>query len=734
MRKPFRRTAQPLNYNCDSQTAWPWVTDSGQVKHASACGTESAARVGSVAVVGHAASPVSVATSIVKGWEMALFRRLRSVGRAVPVGNESKVSLSEQDALRLIDEGNDLEDEGRNAEAMQRYEAAIRLAPNLPRAHLSRGNILLNMGDTQGALDCFATALARDPNYAAAYYNMGNAYVRSGRHEPAIAAYRKAIALKPDFADAEVALGYALEDLGRLEEAVASYTRALKIKPNFPEAHYNLGYALRALGRFDDAVASYRRALEIKPDYVEAHHNLGNALEQLGRIDDAVASYRRALEIQPDFANAYTNLLFCLSHKEALSPQELFAEHRRFGERFEAPLRPSWPQHRNTRDPTRCLQIGFVSGDLRDHAVAYFIEPLLAHLAGGPSLSMHAYYNHAVEDAVTKHLRGYFSHWHSVAQLSDAALAQEIGADGIDILVDLSGHTRENRLLTFARKPAPVQASWMGYPGTTGLSAMDYYLADRHFLPPGVFDSQFTEKLVYLPATAPFMPENRALPVNALPALSNGYLTFGSFNRLSKLSPSAIALWSALLRALPNARMVLGGMPQDGSYNNLIAWFAREGIARERLSFHKRCDIAAYLALHHEVDICLDTFPYTGGTTTNHALWMGVPTMTLAGQTAPGRQGAATLGHLQLDAFVAADREDFVRRGLSWADNLSALAAIRAGLRQRLEQSPMRRPDVIAAGLERALRTMWQRWCACQAAETLDMSLPTDPVAAPHGN
>ncbi len=414
-----------------------------------------------------------------------------------------------------------------------------------------------------------------------------------------------------------------------------------------------------------------------------------------------------------------------------MSAEALFAEHRGFGERFEAPIRDSWPQHRNSRDASRCLQIGFVSGDLRSHAVACFIEPLLAHLAGYATLSLHAYYNHPTEDAVSTRLRRHFRHWHSVANLSDAALSEKISDDGIDILIDLSGHTAENRLLTFARKPAPVQASWIGYPGTTGLEAVDYYLADRYFLPPGKFDSQFTEKLVYLPALAPFLPDTKAPLVNTLPALRNGYVTFGSFNRLTKLRPSVIALWSRLLKALPDARMLLGAMPSDTSSNPLPDWFTREGIARERLSFHPRSDIASYLALHHQVDMCLDTFPYAGGTTTNYALWMGVPTLTLTGQTAPGRHGAANLGHVGLDGFVAEDPADFEAKGLFWAENLAALAEVRAGLRARWEQSPVRRPEVIAAGVESALRTMWQRWCAGLPTQTFEVRLGASGCLVP---
>ncbi len=663
---------------------------------------------------------------------------------------------AEQNAARLIDEGNALEDDARLEDALQRYEEAIRLAPTLARGHLNRGNLLLAVGDTQGALDAFATALAQDPAYASAHYNMGNVYVRSGRPQEALAAYRKAIAAKPEFADAEVAQGVVLEGLGQTEAAVGSYRRALALNPQYAEVHASLGNALRALGQNADAAASYRRALEmdpdlhdvrgnlgnalwnlgklndavtsyrqvlgVNPDDAKAHLNLGIVLQELGQLDEAVASYRRVLQLRPEYSDVYGNLLFCLSHNEAISSEALFAEHCGFGARFELPLVANWPQHPNSRDTERRVRIGFVSGDLRAHPIAYFIEPVLAHLAGSSLLSMDAYYNHSVEDGVTKRMRGYFRHWHAVSSLSDEALAQKIGGDGIDILIDLSGHTGGNRLLSFARKPAPIQVSWMGYPGTTGLAAMDYYIADRHFLPPGAFDDQFTERIVYLPASAPFLPDTRAPAINILPALSKGHVTFGSFNRVSKLTRSAIALWSRVLRALPDARMLLGGMPQEGGYDVLLGWFAEEGIAHERLTFRPRCGIGAYLEMHHQVDMCLDTVPYAGGTTTNHALWMGVPTLTLAGPTVPGRQGAALLGHVGLEAFVAKDAADFEAKGVHWAGDLDALARVRAGLRQRCEKSPIRDPAAIAAGLERALRMMWQRWCAGLPPETIDVS------------
>ena len=737
---------------------------------------------------------------------------------------------AQHEALRLIDEGNAIEDAGRLDAAMERYEAAIRLAPTLPRAYVNRGNVLLALGDIDGALAAYAQALAYDPHYGAAHLNIANIHARRGQTGAALEGYRSAVAFRPDLAAGEVGVGCMLDEMGRVEEAVVHYRRALEIDPQIAETHFNLGVALaklgrlgeaaaslrraaelrpefvaalyargnvlqellrldesvssyrealnvdprhvdahfalgnalakqgrleealashrsaianradyveahsnagallRDLGRFEESVASIRRALELRPDFAEAHSNLGNALDALLRPDEAEASYRRSLELRPDFAPAYHNLLFCLSEHEGDDPIALFAEHRGFAERFERPLREGWPQHRNRREPGRMLRVGFVSADFRNHAVAHFIEPILDRLAIRTGLTLHAYYNHTVEDEITSRLRRHFKHWHPVAGVSDDALAKKIADDGIDVLIDLSGHTAGNRLLTFARKPAPLQASWIGYPGTTGLDAMDYYFADPHFLPPGKFDGQFAEKLVYLPANAPFLPARDAPPVNALPALQNDWVTLGSFNRITKLSRMAISLWSEILRARPDTRMLIGGMPADGRQAQLIEWFAEEGIAPERMEFHSRCSTAAYLALHHRVDMCLDAFPYTGGTTTSHALWMGVPTLTLAGLTPAGRQGAALLGQVGLEEFVAADSSDFVRRGTAWIDDPAGLAAVRAGLRGRCDRTRIRQPDVIASALDRALRAMWERWCAGLPPDPIDVS--GDPVGA----
>lgn len=597
---------------------------------------------------------------------------------------------------------------------------AVELDPGDAEGHNNLGTTLHDTNHLVEAKAHLCKAVALNPAYAEAHYNLGRLLKDTGELDAALESYRRSIKLKPGFVEAHHESGLVLQRQGRFDEALSCHQRAIELNPSHAYAHNAIGAILLNKGQIALAEASIQRALEINPDCAEAYNNLGQIFQDQFRLSDSVRSYRKAVQLKPDDATTYSNLLFNLNSigELEIDAEMLFAEHCRFGELFEAPLREKWPQHSNSRIPERCLQVGIVSGDLRGHAVARVIMPTLANLSNYPQLSLHAYYNHFTEDAYTQRMREYFKHWHPISGLPDAAVAERIRADGIDILIDLSGHSAFNRLLTFARKPAPVQVSWTGYPGTTGLLAMDYYLADRLFLPHDQFANQFTEKIVYLPAMQTFMPLNAPL-VNELPAWKNGYVTWGSFNRQNKISQSVIALWAKLLRVLPDSKMLLGGMSEGEKYSKLIEWFAQEGIAQDRLSFHGRSGMDQ---LHHQVDICLDTFPYSGSTTTLHALWMGVPTITLAGNTPVGRLGAAALGNVGLETFIVHNEKDFVQKGVSWASNLVALSEIRMGMRERFVKSPVGQPDLIAAGLERALRIMWQRWCAGLPAESFEVT------------
>jgi predicted O-linked N-acetylglucosamine transferase (SPINDLY family) len=484
--------------------------------------------------------------------------------------------------------------------------------------------------------------------------------------------------------------------------------------------------ALLHAKRTDEAVKSFQRAIRLDGAFAAAHYHLGMARFRQDRYAEAQASLLTSVSLKPEYLTAEVEpchpiLLFLYSHDASIDADTLYAEHRRFGSLIENQVRAADPRDSRLEDPQRRLRIGFVSGDLRNHAVATFLEPVLERLTKYAGVELHAYYAESVEDEVTVRLRAHFMAWNAVALITDEALADLIMSHRIDILFDLSGPTGLNRLRAFARKPAPIQVSWIGYPGTTGLRAVDYHFADRYWLPPGQFDQHFVEKLVYLPVTGIFQPETAAPQVVALPALATGQLTFGTFNRLGKINAATIRLWSKLLRALPASKLIVAGIPQGVQHIQLMEKFAAEGVDRERLTFHSRSGIDLYLALHHQVDLCLDTFPYNGGTTTYHALWMGVPTLTMAGTTPAGRQGAALLGLMGLDEFIATDDADFVAKGLYWAARLDSLAELRTGLRERCRQSPSQQPDVLVAVLERSLRRMWMRWCANMPAESFEI-------------
>jgi dTDP-4-amino-4,6-dideoxygalactose transaminase/predicted O-linked N-acetylglucosamine transferase (SPINDLY family) len=560
------------------------------------------------------------------------------------------------------------------------------------------------------------------PLDAFGWKSLGVIHHMRGQIEPAVKAMAKAAECDHENAETYSNLGLLLKEARRHDDAIVCLQRALELDPKRADAHNNLAVTLLDMNRLAEAEASARASVAIDPKNALAWNTIGVALMGQSRMAGAVDAYRRVLKLEPNNAGVHSNMLFAMSQMEDIDAKELFAEHLRYAERVEAPLRKKLRAHANDRDPQRQLRIGFVSGDLRHHAVASFIEPIFERLAGRPGVALYAYHNHVILDAVSERFKSYMAQWLDVVGLDDDALAQRIRDDGIDILVDLSGHTAHNRLSVFARKPAPLQATWIGYPGTTGLQAMDYYLTDRFILPPGQFDHQFTEKLVYLPVSAPFQPELDSPPINALPALTNGYITFGSFNRISKIGRNVVATWGKLLRALPTSKLLLGGVPPGDITEQMLGWLQEEGVDASRVRVHPRCQLKDYLALHHEVDINLDAFPYSGGTTTLHALWMGVQTLTVAGDTAAGRQTACILEHMQLPEYIACDADDFVRKGLAVCADLETVANQRIGMRLRFGMPSSDFMTQVADGVERALRMMWLRWAD---------GLPAAPIEVP---
>jgi protein O-GlcNAc transferase len=644
------------------------------------------------------------------GMGNVLFRLDRNAQAAASY--RSATALPTANAAHYHGLGRSLHALGATAEAESAYRQSIALDASLAAPMLHYADLLRETRRKEPAIAIYQAALLLEPNNIDALNNLGMALQEDGQLEAALASFRQVALLAPDNPVTHSNIAAALNDMGQREAALESCRRAVKLGPKSTAAHVNLGTCLMEMGRLSEAVNSFETVVKLDPHHRRAYVNISAALNRLGRIDQAIVHCRKALKINPDWDELHSNLLFYLTHSQDLDAASLFAEHVRYAEHFEAPLRASWPQHGNTRDPERRLRIGFVSADLYNHAVAHFITPILEYLSQSRQVEIVAYANSFHDDHVSRHLHGLFAVWRQVEKLSHAELAQLITSDAIDILIDLSGHTGFNRLPTFARKPAPLQLTWIGYPGTTGLQAMDYFLTDRYFSPPGELDDQFTEKLVRLPATAPFLPYPEAPEISPAPAIENGYITFGSFNRAGKLSREVIARWSALLRMVPEAKMLLAAMPNKQASDKLRSWFAHEGIDAGRLTFHGYTNMHDYLALHSQVDLCLDTYPYTSGTTGFHALWMGVPTLTMVGSTLPGYVSAAILSHAGLQDFIAYGEGDFLAKGVAHASDPGRLAGMREEMRERMRNAASGRPDEIAQGLEVALRHMWQRWCA----------------------
>ncbi len=613
--------------------------------------------------------------------------------------------------------GNTLKAQHRYALALAHFQQAIALKPDYVEAHFNRGNVLEAQGDLDAGLAAYRDALTLNPDFYPALNNAGHIYKEQGRLADAIACLQRAIALKPDYVEAHNNLGNALKAQGQGAAAVACYQRALELAPQLASTYYNLGNTLQDMGAYDAAVEAYRQALAREPDNVEVFHNLGSALSSQGNAEAALACLRHALELKPDFDLARSSLLFHLNYESSCSSAEYLAEARRFGAALarRGQAYTDWPAadanmaHEVNAAAHAPLRVGLVSGDLRMHPVGYFLESVLAHLSP-VRIALHAYVTGAQEDVLTARLKPRFAGWRSLMGLSDAAAAAAIRADGIQVLIDLAGHTLHNRLPVFARKPAPVQVAWLGYFASTGLDAIDYILADRHVLPPTEEDN-FVERPWRLPDSyLCFTPPTPEVAIGPLPMLAAGAPTFGCFNRLSKLNDAVVALWVRVLQAVPQARLLLKAkeLLEPAAQQATRARFVAHGIAPARIlteGFTPRTD---YLGNYNRVDIALDPFPFPGGTTTVEALWMGVPVLTLRGDRFLSHAGESLLHTAGLADWIAADADDYVAKARAYVLDARALSVCRADLRQRLLASPLCDARRFATHLETAMYQMWQ--------------------------
>jgi protein O-GlcNAc transferase len=665
-----------------------------------------------------------------------------------------------------------LGDLGKLDEAVEHLHQALAINPRYAEAHNNLGKTLLSQGKEDEAMAQWQEALRLRPAFPEVLYNIGNTFLEQHKVDEATASYREALRYNPNLAHAHHGLGNALERQDKLDEAIDCYRQALRLNPNLAQTYNNLANTLTRQFKIEEAIPCYQEALRLMPNYAEAHYNFGNAFAKRGCPEEALAKYREALAIQPDLAKAQSNVLFCLNYHPDADPDQVFQEHCRWGREQLAVARDrgtgvrgqesgvrgqeSDKQPRagtstptdtdnwqlttdNKPDSERRLRVGYISPDLRFHPLTRYIEPVLAH-HDPAQVEVFCYAEVAQPDAVTHRLQQLAPAWRSTYRLTNSQVADRIRQDRIDILVDLAGHTAENRLGVLAYKPTPIQVTWLGYMNTTGLTTVDYRLTDEVLDPKSgvrcpvsgvksvssdsgrrtpdsgrVFD---TEELYRLPSgMCCFAPPADAPDVSQLPALRRGYLTFGSLNGPFKLNSRVFDLWSRVLHALPTARLLMFhdfvvGTGQD----RLHRIFAERGIGADRLDLRKGSCTPGYLGVYSEIDVSLDPFPCTGGVTTCESLWMGVPVVSLCGVRPAGRNSAALLSRVGLNEWAVDTQEEYVALAASLAGKLDELAKLRAELRDQMQKTlcDARR---FTRELEDAYRNMWRRWCNKVAAD-----------------
>jgi protein O-GlcNAc transferase len=522
--------------------------------------------------------------------------------------------------------------------------------------------------------------------------------------------------------------GFAWKSLGESlymqgKDALHALRKATEFLPNDAVVFNNLGTALQGIGHLGAALDNFRRALQIRPKFAEAHNNVGNVMQDLARPDEAVASYRRALEIRPDYVVAQARLLFTLNYTDH-SPEYHLEEALKYGRMVDKQAASRFSSWQCTTSHER-LRVGLVSGDFRIHSVGFFLEGLLAHIDPA-RVELIAYPTRHKEDELTARIKPFFSAWKPLVNLSDEAAARLIHADGVHVLIDLSGHTAHNRLPVFAWKPAPVQVTWLGLPATTGVAQIDYVLGDPQAIPPGDED-HFTETVWRLPDSyVCFSPPTYPLKVSPLPALTTGQVTFGSFNNPIKMNDAVVAVWARILNAVPGSRLLLKAklLSAPDVCEMTRKRFASHGIAPKRLLLSQTIvSRDEHLAAYNKVDIALDTFPYPGVTTSVEALWMGVPVLSLQGDRFLSRTAGSIAHNAGLPDWVAADEDDYVAKAVAFASDLESLAGLRAGLRQQVLASPLFDAPRFARNFEEALWGMWQ------ARTPTNIANATDPLA-----
>ena len=590
------------------------------------------------------------------------------------------------------------------------YKEVLKINPNHFESIFLLGTLSITIKNFDRAIQLLNQAILIQPNHAQSHSNLGVVFRELGEVQKAMSCYEKAINIQPNYADAHNNLGVVFNKLGEDQKAISCYQKAISIQPNYADAHYNLGNVLDKLNKHQEAIICYEKVIQINPNYVAAHYNQGNALKELGEFKKAISCYQKAINSKHNYALAYNNMLFTLLYMEKTDSKYYLSKTREFRSSLK-PINDDLLLKYQFNIKPKKLRIGFVSGDFREHPVGFFLLDTLNHLKNN-DLELIAYSNSQIEDSLSIKLKSHFTIWHEIVSQSNMDVINKIRKDGIHVLVDLSGHSEKNRLPIFINKPAPVQVSWAGYPGSTGIAEIDYLIGDP-FVTPENMNGHFAEKIFRLPNiwvcfTAPVFD----VQISDLPVIKNGYVTFGSFNHLSKINDEVISLWSKILKSIPKSKIFLKTKQLNNSYlkEKIISKFKENGINLNSIILEESSSRSKLLNSYNKVDIALDPFPYSGGVTSLEAIWMGVPVLTKKGFKFASRTTESIIHNSGMPDWVANDENEYVKKAIKFSTNLELLTEINKSLRQVALESPLFNSTLFAKQLNNAFWEMWNNF------------------------
>lgn len=594
----------------------------------------------------------------------------------------------------------------------EKLREAARLAPTLAEVHNNLGVTLANQGRFEEAIKEFETTTKLDEDHAEAHNNIGGIFRTMGRYRESLEEIEKAIELKPKVMKFHLNYAQTLKDAGRVSEAVAAIDKYLEAEPKSVFATFFKGSLQRESGDPDAGIETFRKALEIEPNSIQVLSTLGYALQERGELDEALEALNRSIAAQAD-SQTHSNVMMVMCYHPHVTPERHFEAHRAFAKVHEDPIKPHWKPHGNSRDPERRLRVGYLSPDIRGHVVSYFTNPIYENHDHG-QVEVFAYSMSPAADATTITQRATFDHWRETVGKGPDLVAEMIRKDEIDILVELAGHTANNGLPVLARKPAPIQMNAIGFPSTTGLTAVDYRLTDRLCDPPGYAERFNSETLLYLPDCFwCYEPPALSPEVGELPVKKNGHVRFVSVNNFTKVTPQVLGRWAEIVAEVKGSRILLqtSGLASAFVRERVKRIFAERGVSDDRIEMKTTVPFYQYLQVIEGCDIMLDPFPFNGGTTSCHSLWMGVPVVSLAGKMHAGRMGLSMLNCIGLPELCGADEGEYVKIAVELASDVERLAGIRAGMRERLKGSPLLDGKRYTRNLEGAYRRVWREWC-----------------------